>query len=151
MILPHFNYCNLIWGRASASLLNRLIILQKQAIRLCTGSQYRAHTDVLFKRLHTLPLLDMITYKTGIFMYKYKHNMLPPAFINYFVTHSEIHSRNTRNRSDIYPPIFRTSRAQNQSIKNQGTKIWNSGIPANLKCLFYHNFKKKYRKYLTMQ
>ena len=83
-------------------------------------------------------------------MYKYKHNMLPPAFANYFKTHSEIHSKDTRQQSDIYPPIFRTVHAQTQSIKYHGTKVWNSRIPTQLKVLSYQSFKSKFRHHLTM-
>ena len=149
-ILPHLNYCNLIWGRASASLLKRLVVLQKQVVRLCTGSHYRAHTQDLFQRLGILPISDLITFKTGIFMHNFSHNNLPPAFTNYFKCHNEIHSKNTRHQSNIYPSIFRTVRAQKQSMKFHGTNIWNSGIPETLKTLPLHRFKTKFRNFLTI-
>ena len=79
-ILPHFTYCNLIWGRASATLVKIILVLQKQVIRLCTGSHYRAHTKDLFRRLGVLPLFNLISYETGIFMYKYKHNIASKCF-----------------------------------------------------------------------
>ena len=43
LIYPYLSYCCIIWGNACVSTLNRVVILQKRAIRLVTNSPYR-HT-----------------------------------------------------------------------------------------------------------
>ena len=61
MILPHFNYCSLVWGRAAQCRLHKLIVLQKRAIRICSGAHFRAHCEPLFGTLGTSS-----TSQTGI-------------------------------------------------------------------------------------
>ena len=48
LVYPHLNYCNLIWGNASKSLIHDLFLLQKRAIRIVSRASYRCHTDILF-------------------------------------------------------------------------------------------------------
>ena len=48
LVRPHLIYCNIIWGSAAAVHLDRLVTLQKQAIRILSGSQYRAHMSPIF-------------------------------------------------------------------------------------------------------
>ena len=52
LLVPHLNYCIL----ASGYQWERLLKLQKKAVRLITRSPYNAHTDPLFKHLHKLKL-----------------------------------------------------------------------------------------------
>ena len=48
-LYPYFTYCNEIWGNACKTYLNRLIMIQKRAIRLiCYKSKY-APTNKIFK------------------------------------------------------------------------------------------------------
>lgn len=48
LILPHLNYCILVWACSSMQNTNRLLILQKKIIRIISHSQYLAHTIPLF-------------------------------------------------------------------------------------------------------
>ena len=52
MILPYLNYCNLVWGSAYKSNLQRIVILQKRVIRIVDKSYYNAHTEPIFKKLN---------------------------------------------------------------------------------------------------
>ena len=45
LIFPYLSYCNVFWGTARLSFLNKLLILQKRAVRLCTGAGYRASSS----------------------------------------------------------------------------------------------------------
>jgi len=42
LIYPYFTYCNVVWGLAKISILNKLVVLQKRPVRLCTGSAFRS-------------------------------------------------------------------------------------------------------------
>ena len=59
MILPHIMYCNIIWGNCAKSLLNRIHILQKRAIRIITNSLPQAHTEPLFQKLRLLTVYEV--------------------------------------------------------------------------------------------
>jgi len=46
LVYPHFNYCIIIWGCASQTLMNKLLILQKRAVRIVDKSNhFKCHTD----------------------------------------------------------------------------------------------------------
>ena len=147
LVLPYFDYCSLIWSGALETDLNRLVILQKKAIRVCTHSHYLAHTPPLFKELATLSLRDRIVFKTGLFMYKYVNSLLPNIFNDYFMTHFMKHNLNTRNKHNFVLPFCRLKVRQLNSIQYKGVKIWNN-FDCNLKCL---NSLNLFRSHLKRQ
>ena len=48
LISSYINYGILAWGNAAQTILNRLFLLQKKALRIITKSSFIAHTDPLF-------------------------------------------------------------------------------------------------------
>merc|ERR1712137_757574 len=48
LILPYLNYGILLWGNTCKSYLDKLIKLQKWAIRTISNAHYRSHTNPLF-------------------------------------------------------------------------------------------------------
>ena len=59
LILPHLQYCTLIWANTYFSKLNKIRVLQKKAIRIINNSDYIAHTDPLFRMNKLLKLDDV--------------------------------------------------------------------------------------------
>ena len=83
-IWSYINYCILIWGNTCKAYLEKLIKLQKWAIRTISKSHYRSHTRPLFAKYSILNVNDMYSLELGVFMYKYSINDLPNAFNDYF-------------------------------------------------------------------
>ena len=52
LIYPHLIYCNIVWGSAAVSQLNRIVSLQKRAIRILSGAHHIAHTSLKFLALN---------------------------------------------------------------------------------------------------
>ena len=147
-VLPHLNYCSLVWSGTSLNNLQRLNVLQKKAIRLCSNAHYLAHSTPLFKDLYTLTIFDHLSLKTGLFMYKYFNALLPVVFDNCFKLNSAIHKFDTRNKHDIVLPYCRLSMKQNNSIIFKGAKFWNALNPMFKKVNTQNTFKSKYKFYL---
>ena len=80
MILPYLNYCNLVWGSAYKSNLQRIEILQKRVIRIVDKSYYNAHTEPIFKKLNLLKFQDIHFLHLGQFMFSFKNSILPRKF-----------------------------------------------------------------------
>ena len=76
LIVPHINYCLIMWGFHSS----RILILQKRAVRTITNSWYRAHTEPIFKNLNILKVHDLYWLMVLKFYYKLKNNLLPQYF-----------------------------------------------------------------------
>ena len=84
LFLPHLYYGICTWGFATHSQTNRLIKLQKKAVRNISKSKYNAHTAEIFKMLniHTIP--DVLKLTCIKIYYRYTHNTLPNYFVNLF-------------------------------------------------------------------
>ena len=101
LILPHLNFSLLCWGFS----INRLIKLQKKAVRVICKSKYNAHTEPLFKSLNLLKVTDIFKISTLKFVYKYRKGTLPVYFHGMLDDmHIEInHSYNIRNIQTLLP------------------------------------------------
>ena len=58
LILPHFDYCDVVWGNAGTSHLSRLDKLQNTAGKVILGLPRRFPTDVLLEMLDWKRLSD---------------------------------------------------------------------------------------------
>lgn len=131
LIYPHLNYCNILWGCASKSVLNSLTLLQKRAIRVICHVGYRHHTDQLFSNTRLLKFSDINIYQTSLFMYKFYHNMLPDSCKSFaIINDTNLKKYNFRKNSDFSIPKYRTS-LREKFIKIHGPRIWNS-LPQDL-------------------
>ena len=70
-------YCIEVWGCASQTQLNCLLLLQKTIIRIMSFFHHLAHTNPLFLSIEVLPLRKIFLCKVGLIMYQYCNNFLP--------------------------------------------------------------------------
>ena len=127
--------------------LNRILYLQKRAVRAITNSEYRAHTAPLFSKLGILDIFQVNTFEIAKFMFHYHNNLLPPLFLSLFVTNSQVHNYGTRIASNYRAHSCRTNLKQ-FTILYQGPKIWNS-LPVSITCSSsFCSFKKKMLEFL---
>ena len=68
MILPYLYYCNLAWCGTYKTNLQRIVILQKRAVRIVNKSTYDANTGPIFKKLELLKLHDIHLFQLGFFL-----------------------------------------------------------------------------------
>jgi hypothetical protein len=101
LINSHLNYGILCWGY----ICNDISKLQKKAIRIICNRKYNAHTQPLFKHLHTLTVQDILIRKMYKFYFKLFHNQLPEYFKTetFLQYQQETHAYNTRNTSFLTP------------------------------------------------
>ena len=125
LIYPHRFYCVNIWGSTYITNLQRIVILQKQSIRIICKSSFDAHTDSLFKELRILKFMDICRFQIGKIMYQYKAGLLPKCFDNIFLETNQVHGYNTRSSKSFYIFSCRTNIRQ-FSIRFQVPKFFNS-------------------------
>jgi hypothetical protein len=143
LVLPYINYGLLLWGDSNKMLINKVYRLQKRALRIVSNSSYLSPSKPLFVKFNTLNIFDMYVKETSVFMFKYKHCLLPASFNKFFTTHSVNHSYNTRNRGDFRIPIHRI-----RTISTTGPKIWNE-LPNEVKMVnSLGHFKNKIKTLL---
>ena len=150
LILPYVSYCNLVWATSAKTKINSIYLLQKKALRICTGSQYLAHTNPLFYELKTLKVSDINTLQNLLFMFKYTNKLLPHSFKNFFTLNSAIHSYPTRNSPNFHlvnPKLL----IAHKSIRHHGPDLWNA-LPESIKsCNTLYSFKATIKKILISE
>lgn len=120
-ILPHLNYCILIWGSQ-----NHLIsTLQKKCIRVISNSKYNSHTEPIYKRNKLLKIEDIFKLQQLNFYFKLKHKNLPTYFNTFSTTtNHDIHHHNTR-RKYLFP-IRANHTFAKQSLRYSLTNLVNT-------------------------
>ena len=106
--------------------LERLLKLQKRAVRNITLSDFRDHSAPLFKDLKLLRVTDIYLLNLGIFMYKHSMGILPKIFrlISYFTKRHDYHNYMTRNTDD-YQLTKNNIKFSSKSVRSAGPDYWN--------------------------
>ena len=125
LIYPYITYCNSTWSSTYVSNLNRIFCLQKRVVRVITNSYYRAHSAPLFAKLGILDVFQVNSFQIPKFMFYYHNLLLPPMFLNLFLTSGQVHNYGTRTAGCYRSHSCRTNLKQ-FTILYQGPKIWNS-------------------------
>ena len=89
LVKPHLEYGILAWGGVRNSLMKKIIITQKKAVRNIAGKHSRAHSDPLFQSLGILKVNDLFKYNCATFMQKFVNSNLPSSFSGMFLPLSE--------------------------------------------------------------
>jgi hypothetical protein len=104
----HLWYCTIILSCTSQANLNRILILQKKAIRVVANLDYNAHTASTFSELKLLQFDKLIIYHQLTFMHAIKFNYAPISFVNMWQTFNERENAyNLRELTDFILPAPR--------------------------------------------
>ena len=146
LILPYMSYCNILWADSKVY-TDKMLLLQKKAIRVCTNAGYRDHTDPLFARLKTLKVTDINFLQKALFMFRLHNDSLPSHFPPMFCLNRNIHTYPTRQSNKYHLCNPKTTMAM-KSIRHSGPDIWNSLSVdiRNLKSVY--TFKKSVKSIL---
>ena len=142
LILPHMSYGIVVWGHAAQTHLDKLLKLQKRALRLIYFGQYFSHTIPFFCSSNILPI-NMLCFKaTSILMHDVSNNITQPNISNQFIYSNIIHKHNTRSSlKDNYFIKLTKLQKQENSFLGVGARIWNT-LPTELCDLTKKDFGK---------
>ena len=79
--------------------------MPEKNIRIMTFSQYDAHSNPLFMKLHILDLQKLIIHRIALMMYKHSVQLLLVPVSNLFIKNSSIHGYNTRSCNMLHTKI----------------------------------------------
>ena len=102
LIQPYLLYG--IVRQAAKTYINKILTLQKRALRLMFFGDYNSHAVPYFVSSSFLPL-DLLYFKSvAILMHDISNSLTPTNISNLFASQSNIHSYNTRSssRGDYY-------------------------------------------------
>jgi len=69
-ILPHLDYCCVIWGNCSRSLEEKIVKILKRAGRLILNKDFDTTSTFLFSQLKWMTITERVIYQKVIKMYK---------------------------------------------------------------------------------
>ena len=84
LILPHFDYCSLVWHNCSDYRLDKVQEMQNRAARIVTGRPYKVRSNDVLKELNWLSLKERRVYQKSIFVDKVRHNIYPESITSVF-------------------------------------------------------------------
>ena len=141
-ILPHFDYCSIIWGNCSKTALENLVKMQKRAARLILDKDYSTRSSELFAELGWMPLEDRINFKRATQVYNCL-NTADQGLNEMFQYNKNVHNHNTRGATGKNLHIGRN---HPKSFTYLGATLWNN-IPAPIRdAKSVPNFKTLYMK-----
>lgn len=152
IVYPYLSYGIPIWGGTYNIHKNKMITIQKRAVRVLSNAKYNAHTDPLFRELKILKLADIYRVEILKIVVRHLNNNLPEPISKLFILNSEICLRRTRQILDLYVAKCRTTLAT-QHIVYKGPKFWNL-LPAEMKdwrSMSLKSFSSKLIKYIFEQ
>jgi hypothetical protein len=139
-----------IWGQTYVSYLKPISTLLKKTVRIITFSDYRCHSEQIFKLLNLLKFSDLISLSLLKFVFRWKNKLLPACFANYYDFLSDTHSHQTRQSSNdnIFLTHKRSDQFGRRSIKYSGALLWNL-VPYEIKSSSSLSiFSKKIKQYM---
>ena len=148
LVTPYLTYGLMAWGQAYKSHLEKLLKLQKRALRFIYFSERNQHAIPLFIDAGVLPLTFLHYDRLANLMFEIRHRNAPGNIQDLFQDISNIHSYNTRSSvsNNFYTQSSRLS-IQANSFSRMGTKIWNE-MPMSLRKLPKNVFKRKMKQIL---
>ena len=126
-ILPHIDYCCIIWGNCNKTLEDKIVKFQKRTARVILDiTDITTPSEQLFTTLKWLRFPERVKFQKAILMFKVINNLAPSYLFKDFKFQSEIYTRQLRSSSplQLYTPkpkieFFR------QSFVYSGSQIWN--------------------------
>ena len=147
LVHPYLSYCNMVWASNYVTRLKRLIIIQKRAVRIISGTMSREPTTQTFHRLKIQNLEQIRVTQICEFIFKYRSHTLPHTFDDYFQSTAEIHRYGVRSAANLRSIPARTN-SRRFSIKHAGPVIWNN-LPSSIRdANSYYSFKTQLRAHL---
>jgi hypothetical protein len=150
-LYPYLIYCLIVWGSAGDTVTWPIFKLQKRAVRLINNVKRRLSSQPTFRKLKILRFPDLYKFSVMIFMHKYKNDLLPSIFDDFYKKNSSFHAYPTRSANKLRGPKIKTKLATS-FIKNSGVVLWNELSPfidegckiAQLKKVLISYFTEKY-------
>ena len=122
LIHSYINYANIVWASSCRTGLAKILLKQKQAVRIIFQKDRLTHSRPLMKKLKALNVYQINLYQVTSFMYQVKNGTIPKIFNNSFS--SVDHSYSTRFSLNSFQ-LPRSSKTSKFSIISRGPKLWN--------------------------
>ena len=148
LIHPYLTYGLASWGQSSKTYLNKILILQKRALRMIYFADRRDHAIPLFIDANILPLTFLYYESVSNLMHDINNNKAPLNILKLFKKTSSVHSYSTRSSTSKNFYVHSTRlEVHKRSLSQFGVKLWNE-IPRGIRDLPKKVFKGEIKQLL---
>ena len=99
LISPYLSYGLVGWGQASKTHLDKLLILQKRAVRLINIAPLHSHAVPYFLHSNIMPITMLYFKLSSVLMFDVYNNTALHNILHLFILTQQIHSYSTRSSS----------------------------------------------------
>ena len=124
LILPHLNYCAVVWGSAYKSRLLKIILLQKRAVRIIDKKPYLYPSNGIFIKYNILKFPELVSEQNIVVLLAFLNGTLPKMIADMFKPNRPL---NTRAAEHFIMPFSRCN-FRTFSFSFTAPKAWNSYI-----------------------
>ena len=123
----HLMYGAQVWTPKLLSVTDKISRLQKSAMRIMTFSDYKAHSEPLFKQVEILKFMDSLSIQNCVFVYDYLHGNLPNSFTETFKRIEDSHGTQTRQACTgmLTTPFYKSTEFGLKCIYKKCINSWN--------------------------
>ena len=145
LVLPHIDYCDVVYMSATKESLNKLQLVQNKGCRAILGAAARDHIDEMHRDLRLLKLEDRRNLHLGLLCHKNVYPEGEQGLEKYFVKANNIGvSRVTRTNTMANVKIPKiNSTSGRKAIAYRGPTHWND-LPIN------HKMEPKFNSFKGM-
>ena len=149
----HLTYSCIVWAQ-NINKVNRLILLQKKALRIMNLKDQLFHSSPLFSENNILKFIDKITLENMLFVNKSINKSIrqvSPIFYDWFTFSGDLYRYETcwSVTGHLNIPTFRTQKYGCFSIRASAIYSWNSTQNLLTKNLSLKNSTSKKIKYFN--
>ena len=121
----YLSCCCLVWAQ-NCSTIQRIIILQKKAIRIINFQPRNFHTSPQFKQNFILKSQDKISLENILFISKSLNNLSSSVFNTWFSFSSDQHNYETSSstQGNLIKRFHKTKRYEKYSITVRAVDLW---------------------------
>ena len=135
----HIRYGIIFWGNSSKNNATKVLLIQKKAVRVLAGLQYKESCKDHFVNLKIMTVISLYIYETLMFV---KKNL------SLFKQDEISHLYETRNKNTFVRPQKHKTKIFEKSVTYNGIKLYNL-LPNTLKELNYPIFKQKIKLFFV--
>ena len=128
VMLPHIDYCSVVWGGCNDRDITRLQRLQNRAMRVILKCHYRTHINTMLTSLKWMSVRQRLHYSRCVWMWKVGHGLVPGYMESMFSSNFGYNTRSSTNGN------YRVTACNHNTFQYSGIRAWN-GLPHQIKAL----------------
>jgi len=136
LVMPHFDYCSIVWSNCNSEYSNTLQVLQNRLARILLNADIKTSVNDLMGTLNWVKLNCRWNDQLLLLVFKCLTGSAPSYLSSQFSFTNSMHSHNTRGQTfnSLVVPTWKLGYGK-RTFQYRATKLWND-LPQNVRFNF---------------